>query len=149
MTSKVKGILFSLILIVIALLMLPIAVDATQGAMSDRITDSFPTATVAGTEAEVVLTEDLWQDNVAFVLSLTADGPGAVPVADSYVTATNTLTITGLGATTPQAITVTYEYVSNQTLTGFNAIVGLIPLLIVVGLLIVAVFNGLWSLKKD
>lgn len=74
MTTKVKGILFSVILIVIALLMLPIVIDS---------------------------------------------------VAD-------VLAITGISA-----------------YNGVEALVGLVPLLVVVGIIIVAVINGLWAIKKD
>ncbi len=73
MTNRVKGILFSVILIVIALLMLPIVIDSVG----------------------------------------------------------DVLAITGISA-----------------YNGVEAIVGLIPLLVVVGLIIVAIINGLWSMKK-
>lgn len=73
MTGKVKGILMSVILVVIALLMLPIAIDA---------------------------------------------------VAD-------VLAITGISA-----------------YNGVEAIVGLVPLLLVVGIIIVAIINGLWAMKQ-
>ena len=73
MTSKVKGILFSVILIVIALLMLPIVIDSTGD-----------------------------------VLAITS--------ISSY--------------------------------NGVEAIVGLIPLLVTVGIIIVAIINGLWAMKK-
>jgi hypothetical protein len=74
MTGKVKGILFSVILIVIALLMLPIVIDS-----------------------------------VAAVL-----------------------VITGISA-----------------YNGVEAIVGLIPLLVTVGIIIVAIINGLWAMKQE
>lgn len=73
MSSKVKGILMSVILIVIALLMLPLVID----------------------------------------------GVGDV------------LAITGISA-----------------YNGVEAIVGLIPLLVVVGIIIVAIINGLWAMKQ-
>lgn len=73
MTNKVKGILFSVILIVIALLMLPIVISSVQ----------------------------------------------------------DVLAITGV-----------------STFNGVEAIVGLIPLLVVVGIIIVAIINGLWAMKK-
>ena len=73
MTERVKGILFSVILIVIALLMLPIVIDS-----------------------------------VADVLSI--DGI--------------------------------------SSFNGVEAIVGLIPLLVTVGIIIVAIINGLWAMKK-
>ena len=74
MTNRVKGILLSVILIVISLLMLPIVIDG---------------------------------------------------VAD-------VLAITGISA-----------------YNGVEAIVGLVPLLVVVGIIIVAIINGLWSMKKN
>lgn len=73
MTNRVKGILFSVILIVIALLMLPIVISSVG----------------------------------------------------------DVLAITGISA-----------------YNGVEAIVGLIPLLVVVGIIIVAVINGLWAMKK-
>ena len=73
MTERVKGILFSVILIVIALLMLPLVIDG---------------------------------------------------VAD-------VLAITGISA-----------------YNGVEAITGLIPLLVVVGIIIVSILNGLWAMKK-
>lgn len=73
MDSKVKGILFSVILIVIALLLLPIVISSVG----------------------------------------------------------DVLAITGVSA-----------------YNGVEAIVGLIPLLVVVGIIIVAIINGLWAMKK-
>jgi hypothetical protein len=73
MTDRIKGILFSVILIVIALLLLPVVIDSV----------------------------------------------GAV------------LAITGVSA---------YQ--------GVEAITGLIPLFVVVGIIIVAILNGLWAMKK-
>jgi hypothetical protein len=74
MTDKVKGILFSVILIVIALILLPVVIESV----------------------------------------------GTV------------LAITGVSA-----------------YNGVEAITGLIPLLVVVGIIIVAIINGLWAMKKD
>jgi len=73
-TNKVKGILFSVILIVIALLMLPIVIDSVG----------------------------------------------------------DVLAITGISA-----------------YAGVEAIIGLIPLLVVVGIIIVAIINGLWAMKQS
>lgn len=73
MTARVKGILFSVILIVIALILMPLVVTSTA----------------------------------------------------------DVLAITGISA-----------------FNGVEAITGLVPLLVVVGIIIVAVINGLWSMKK-
>jgi len=73
MSEKVKGILMSVILIVISLLMLPIVIDSTG----------------------------------------------------------DVLAITGI-----------------SSYSGVESIVGLIPLLVTVGIVIVAIINGLWAMKK-
>jgi len=73
MSEKVKGILMSVILIVISLLMLPIVVDSTG----------------------------------------------------------DVLAITGI-----------------SSYSGVESLVGLIPLLVTVGIIIVAIINGLWAMKK-
>jgi hypothetical protein len=150
MTAKVKGILFSVILIVIALLMIPLVISSVHGVMTDSRTQAFPGCVVAATTTDVVLTAGfgLYRGDNHEVTGLTASGAGAVPAAGTYVAGTRTLTVTGLGAVTPQDLTVTYNYEANQAYNGVNAIVGLIPLLVVVGLMLVAVINGMWAIKQ-
>jgi hypothetical protein len=146
--SKVMGIVMSIVLIVIALILLPVSLDAVHGALTDRRTTPFAGCVVAATITDVVIPlPGLYRDSNIYVTGITATGAGAVPVAGAYVAGTRTLTVTGLGAVTPQDLTVTYDYEVNQAYNGVNAILGLIPLLIVVGLIIVAVINGLWALK--
>jgi hypothetical protein len=149
MTKKFKGVILSIAILVIALFLLPIAVEAAFDVQTDGITDSFPGCVVGGGSTDVVLTEDLYGGNVVYVSAITATGAGAVPVADSYVAGTNTLTVTGLGVDTPQDLTVTYSYEVNTEFNGVNTFTGIVPLLLVVGLIIVAIINGLWSLKRD
>jgi hypothetical protein len=150
MTTKVKGIVLSVVLVVIALLLIPLVTGSAESVITDTITDSYPAQVVAGTEATVTLTQSLYLGlSPGMVTGLTADGVGAVPVASTYTEAgPRTLLITGLGADTPQAITVTYKYEVNDDYDGVNDITALIPLLVVVGLFIVAIFNGMWALKQ-
>lgn len=150
-TSKFKGLIMSVVILVIALLLMPLVISSVMDAQTDTRTQSFAGAVVGGTTTDVVLTAGygLWEDSNTSVTAITATGAGAVPVAGTYVAATRTLTVTGLGADTPQDISVTYRYDANSAYNGVNSIVGLIPLLVVVGLIIVAIINGIWALKKD
>jgi hypothetical protein len=95
------------------------------------------------------LTQDLTDDNVIYVSNITATGAGAVPVANTYTAGTNTLNITGLGVDTPQNITVTYTYSVVDAYNGVESILRLTPLLLVVGLILVAIINGLWAFKRE
>jgi hypothetical protein len=150
LTGKVQGILMSIILIVIALLMLPLTITSTKEAMTDYRTQAFPGCVVAATTTDVVLTVGypLYHDNTDNIVVITATGGGAVPVAGVYTALTRSLNVTGLGADTPQDLTVRYAYDSNTAFTGVNSILALVPLLVTVGLLVVAVINGLWAIKK-
>ena len=149
MSVRVKGILFSVLLIVIALLLLPLVVSSVHDVQTDVQLDSFPGCIVADNATDAVLTEDLHRDDVNEVTLITANGTGAVPVANTYTAGTHTLNVTDLGADTPQDLTVTYNFTTNADFSGVNTFVGLIPLLVVVGLIIVAILNGLWALKRD
>jgi hypothetical protein len=53
--SKVMGIVMSIVLIVIALILLPVSLDAVHGAVTDRRTTAFPGCVVAATETDVVI----------------------------------------------------------------------------------------------
>jgi hypothetical protein len=149
LNTKFKGVLMSVFLIVIALLMLPIAIDGVHDAVTDTATaEAFPGCVVAAGATDVVLAHDPLDNSTAWVTAITATGAGAVPVANTYTTLTNTLNVTGLGADTPQNLTVTYDYEVNAAYAGANSLLNLIPLLVVVGLVLVAIINGLWTMKQ-
>jgi hypothetical protein len=146
--SKVMGIVMSIVLIVIALILLPVSIDAVHDVVTDRVVaEAFPGQVVAAGETAFIIAHPLYRDSMVSVVALTATGGGAVPVAHDYIPASRTLTLNGMGVDTPQNVTVTYDWEANAAFNGVNAILTLIPLLIVVGLIIVAVINGLWALK--
>lgn len=230
MTGKVKGVIFSLVLIFIAMLMMPLVVDGVQDVMTDAQVDTFagcvvdngsvadgtgtmtgspvtlapgvntPTVTVEGTfvvtlpvgmtgtatsdgwvitgspvalvagantitveaggagtisitatgggTTAVVLTQDLYRASSGSITSITSNGvPVCTPTYQGFVAGTDTLTIRGLGITSPQTVVVTYLYEANAAYNGVNSIVGLIPLLVVVGLILVALINGMWAIQ--
>jgi len=141
------GLIPSFILLVLALTLAPLVIDSCFGAETDDITDSFPGCVVAGGETDVVLTQDLLDADVTWVSAITATGAGAVPVADSYVAGTNTLTVSGLGVDTPQDLTVTYSYSVIKDFSGLGAIIRIVPLLFIVGIILTAIVVGIWDQK--
>lgn len=149
MSPKIKGVMFSVILIVIALLMIPLVVDGVHSAVTDRITEAYPGCVVGAGATDVVLTNDLYRGLEIDVIAITATGAGAVPAFNTWTDGTNTLNIDGLGADTPQDITVTYDYNGVAEFGGVETITGLMPLLVVIGIIIVAIFNGLWAFKRE
>jgi hypothetical protein len=77
---------------------------------------------------DVVLTVDLWQDDILSVVS-GVDNLGHVLTPTAYVPATNTLTVTGW--VTPAATcTIVYEYDALTEWTGFGPVVAFSPMLL-------------------
>lgn len=144
MTKVLGGIL----LIVIFAIMFPIVMESITDAQTDSVTDSFPGCIVGGGETDVVLTQDLYEARTSSVTSMTATGSGAVPVADSYVEATNTLTISGLGADTPQDITVTYIYDRTEDFTGLSQFMRLTPLLMWLAVMAALVGGAIFAFRS-
>jgi len=230
MTQKFKGILLSVLLVVIALLLLPIVVDGVLAANTERATETdngmavtngtltngtgtftgSPIAlvsgantvacTVAGTaivvlpagmtgtvatgtmtvtgspvtlaagnntittegaignitvtmagggDASIVLTTDLYSNGAESLIECDSATPGSTPVFVSYTPGTNTLLVRGCGSTTPQNFTTTYRIDATADYAGVQAMTNLMPLLVVVGLVVVAIINGFWSLKAN
>ena len=143
MGSTMK-IVMGLIGVMIAFIMFPMIMDSTHQIRTDPQLDTFDGCVVAAEETDVVLTEDLYQGGIAYVTEITATGAGAVPVADSYVAGTNTLTVAGLGAETPQDLTVTYDYGAVGAYTGLDQLAAIAPLVLFVGLLAAAGLS-VWS----
>jgi len=149
MTKKFQAILVSVILIIVALLLMPLVVDGVHDARTDTVTEAFPGCVVGGGATDVVLAHALYRGVEVDVTAITATGAGAVPAFNTWTAGTLTLNIDGLGADTPQDITVTYDYDAVGGYAGVGSIVGLIPLFVVIGIVIVAILNGLWAMKKD
>ena len=142
MSNRVQNIIMTAILVVLAMLMLPLVIASSHNAQTDSITDEFDGCVVAGGETTVTLTQSLFQGSGDWVTAMTATGTGADPAFKSYVVATKALTIEGLGADTPQDITVTYDYGVMGAFTGAEEVTFLVPLLFLVGVVITAVFSG-------
>jgi hypothetical protein len=105
-------------------------------------------ATGGGTTA-VVLTEALYRNAASSIVSMTADGaPVNTPTYQSYVSGTKTLTIRGLGISSPQAIVVTYRTDSVSGFTGVGDIAVLVPLLFLIAVVILAIFTGYKTIKE-
>jgi hypothetical protein len=143
--GKIIGVVLGVVILAI---MFPIFMDSLTDSQTELQLDLFPGCVVAGGETDVVLTQDLFKDRTAHITEMTSDDPGATPVATTYVPATNTLTIGGLGAVTPQDITVTYRYDITDDYTGLGEFMGLTPLLIWLGI-IFALIGGVFLYAKS
>ena len=127
-----------IIAIAIAFIIFPIVLEATSSVLthsSNVMQVDEVTTAVAATEADVVLNYDLYEADVAKVVSIKSTLGTDVPVAASYVEATKTLTVTGLTVDSTRNLATTHETESMGVYTGIGSIAKVAPLIIFVGLL--------------
>ena len=119
----------------IIILMLPamiLAID--QFRLDDQVDPFVETTGGAETTADVTLSQDLYGDETRNA-SVSSNVTGDAPVASSYVSATNVLTITGLQVSTSHYLTITYKI--NRLGDYFGAAAGsrVVPVLLILGVM--------------
>jgi hypothetical protein len=148
--NKALGIVMVVVAVAISFIVFPIVLDSSEELRTDNQADTFAAVAtgVGETDADVVLTVDLWQDTAAYVVSIASDNGGDTPVAGTYTAATNTLNVTGLADDDTRELIVTYQIAALDDYTGLDAIVAVAPLLLFIGIL-GAIIGGLWSSWKS
>jgi len=113
--------------------------DGIKTWRTEDTTQSFAVTTGAGvTTANVTLSSDLFQDNVAEVISVSSN-ISETPAATSYVTATNYLLISALAASQTRTLTVNYYADTDNTVM---AAMGPFLGVLIIGGLIFGIFMG-------
>lgn len=102
-----------------------ITLDAVHSIQTDEATDAALPCT--SSPDDVVLTHDLWNDDIDSVLSA-VDSEGNVLTATAYVAATNSLTVTGW-VTPATTCAIVYEIDGLIGWTGLASIVAFSPLI--------------------
>ena len=130
-------------IVAIFLLFGAFAASINSGIISWRtqdLTQGFAVSTGAGvTSANVTLSNDLFQDDVTRVISITSNVTGESPVATSYATATNVLLVSALNASETHTLTVNYYAdTENSALQAVGPFLGFI----VFGLLLFGIFHS-------
>lgn len=129
---KSAGLLIAAIIII---LMMPAClVSINEFRMAEQV-DEYNVTTGGGvTEADVVLSQDLFSDetrNADATSNLSSDAP----IASTYASATNTLTITGLEASADRRLTVTYQIDALSDYWGAGTGTRVWPILLILGVL--------------
>lgn len=132
----------------ILILLLPaMLLGIDQFRLTDQV-DPF-TADTGGAEttANVTLSQDLYNDetrNAEVTSNVTADAP----IASSYVSATNVLTVTGLQADTAHYLTVTYKIDQLGDYYGAGAGAKVVPVLLILGILCIVGGAGYQAFRR-
>lgn len=144
--GKSGSIVLGIIMVAVMFVIFPIVMTSAHELQTVDYsqTQDGVTTGVGETTATVVLTEDLWNDSITHVVSIHSDNGNDTPAAQSYTTATNTLTVSGLEDDSSRTLVVTYKMDRLVDYTGMSAMVQLAPMLLFLGV-IGAVLAGLYA----
>lgn len=112
--------------IFILIMLFPLMLDSIHNIQVEEVTD--PALACVSSPEDVVLTDDLWNDDLGSVLSA-VDNLGHVLTATVYVPVTQTLTVTGW-VTPATTCAIVYETDGLTDWTGMPAAVAFTPLLL-------------------
>ncbi len=146
--TKAFGIIIVIIGIIVAFQFMPMFMDAVH----DTVTDEESQASVdvgtygAATSSTVVLILGLYEDDLGYVGTMTSNVTTDVPVASSYASATDTLTVTGLTAGCNRTLTIPYDYDATSEYTGFGSMAVLAPMIMILFIIGAGVYQ--WMGKR-
>jgi hypothetical protein len=143
--GKSGSVILGIIMVAVMFVIFPIVMDSAHTLQTDaEVQTEAAVVTGAGvTDADIVLTEALWDDDNTYVTSIVSDNVLDTPVAGVYTAGTLSLNVTGLAAADTRTLVLTYEYDGLTDYTGMGALVAVAPLLLFLAV-IGAVVGGLY-----
>lgn len=137
--NKMMAVVMMVISIAISFVVFPIITDATRGLLTDDVTQTVASATTVNGTYVATVQDDIYDEDVDSVISVTTDVQADNPVVSSV--SGKTITITGLNTSaTDRTITIKYQKPALTEFTGMTQIVRIIPLLV-----LIAIFGGLFG----
>lgn len=131
--------------IIILVLFGTMMVGINQAKKDERV-DAFAAVVTGGgvNEADVVLVADIFDNNILSVTSILSDNILDAPLPDTYVAASNTLTVRGLAASQTRGLTVTYDYGAlSGDAESTGTFLDMIPIFIAIAAVLIIVGAGI------
>jgi hypothetical protein len=125
----------------------PMTLDSIHNIQTAEVVDAALACT--SSPDDVVLTQELWHDKTASVLSA-VDSAGNLLTATNYVPVTRTLTVTGW-VTPATTCAISYEVDGTTDWTGFGAVVAFSPMgawVIFLGIGVALMWSGVSSIRN-
>ncbi len=126
--------------IILVLILFPMLLSGIHEARTAEYTQLAPNVATSGNEttAYVITLKRPFSDDLASVVSITSNVTADTPFATSF--SNPVLTIDGLALNQTRNLTIIYEYESLESSAG--TILGLLPLLVIVGIVVAVIFAG-------
>lgn len=144
----ITGTVFVIMAVMIALMMMPMLLSSLDEVQVDTISKTVNSTTGVGeTTEDVEFAEPLYEDDTAYVDSITSDNGADTPTASSYTAATDTLTVGGLAASGTRVITIAY---TSDALDGYTGMSDMVKMtgFIIMAALVIAAFAGIYHSAK-
>ena len=144
----IGGAVFSIIAVMIGIMMMPMLLSSLDDVQSEAASRTYSSTTGVGeTTDDVAFTDPLYEDDTAYVSSITSDNGADTPAASSYTASTDTLTVSGLAASGTRVLVIAYEADSLANYTGMSDMVRMSGFIILAAL-IIAAFAALYNSAK-
>lgn len=138
--NKGIGAAISIICVIVAFIFFPQIMRTAEEAKVREATETHLVVTeVAEEEAEVTLYNDLYNDNLEYVVEITSSNDNDTPVATDYNDVTKKLTVGGLVAEVTRSLDINYDTDALANFTGVGAFLGLSPFLFLGGIISIVV----------
>ena len=138
----VGGSVLVIIAVMIGIQLMPMLMGSLGNLQEDPGTASKNSITGVGETTDTILfTDPLFEDNIAYVSSITSDNGGDTPAAASYTAATDTLNISGLAASGTRVLSIAYTADGLDGYTGMSDMVKLAAFIIFIALLGAAIYS--------
>jgi len=146
--NLIGGGVMVILMVIIVIQFFPSLLGTLDDIQKDDATAIKNSTTGGGiTTDTVLLAEPLYDDNIAYVTALTSDNGSDTPVAASYASATDTLTVSGLAAAGTRVMTVYYTSEALDGNTGLKDAVRMAGFILFIGL-ILAAFSAIYNSSK-
>lgn len=115
------------------IIMLPLSLGALHDFRVENYEQSISTVTTGAGEntTTVILSQELWQDDINAVLSVSSNITADSPSADSFNNVTNGLTVGGLVASQTRTLTIEYEIPDAEVVSNMSQVDVLVIVILV------------------
>ena len=137
--GRMMLVLGAVVTLVFGMVLAPTVLGAVHDTATDAATDTFSGVTTGASETTktVTLSKDHYHSDTTHI-TVSSDNANDSPTVDAYDPNTRQVTVGGLAASATRTLTVGYEVDALASYAGASSILGLIPLLFIVGLLALA-----------
>ncbi len=141
---------FAIIGAILILVLFGTMISGMREAQTDEQEDNFGAEVTAPgtTTADVVLTAPLYGEELTNIVSITSTLGTDVPLATDYTPLTRTLEVSGLDDDASRTLTVTYLFGALGDYVGVGTFLGLTPLLVGIGAVIIIVAAMVLAFKN-